>query len=158
MLTADARVLEGAGLDAAARAALRSPDPAAIDRSLEWLQRDGRGAITLGQPAYPALLATLSDAPPVLFTVGDVARLGEPLLAIVGSRNPTRPGSETAADFAASLSGCGLGVASGLALGPLQKLPSGTTFSQGTVAVFTQTQGQVAMATEFLGQSFGPRD
>jgi DNA processing protein len=43
--------------------------------------------------------------------------LAEPQLAIVGSRNPTNDGAETAKAFAMHLAGCGLVITSGLAQG-----------------------------------------
>jgi DNA processing protein len=106
-----------AGLDAAGCKALRQPDRELLDRALDWLGRPGRGVLTLSCPGYPSLLAAIPDCPPVLFTVGDSSLLSGSLLAVVGSRNPTRPGEETATDFAASLCRSGLGVVSGLALG-----------------------------------------
>jgi DNA processing protein len=59
----------------------------------------------------------LDDAPSVLFVWGDVGCLRLPQLAIVGSRNPTPAGRETAESFAAHLARTGLTVTSGLALG-----------------------------------------
>jgi DNA processing protein len=81
-------------------------------------ERVGRHlAVAIDSPLYPPLLARLDDAPPVLFVDGDVAVLGEPQLAIVGSRNPTAAGRDTAFDFAAELARAGLTITSGLAAG-----------------------------------------
>ncbi|MEO5574291.1 MAG: DNA-processing protein DprA, partial [Gammaproteobacteria bacterium] len=51
------------------------------------------------------------------FVVGNAAVLSTPQLAIVGSRNPTPAGSETAHDFARHLCASGLTITSGLASG-----------------------------------------
>jgi DNA processing protein len=52
-----------------------------------------------------------------LFVDGDLANLSLPQLAIVGSRNATPGGRETAHDFAAHLAHSGLTITSGLATG-----------------------------------------
>jgi len=69
------------------------------------------------QPDYPALLAQISDAPPLLFVAGDPQILEKPQLAMVGSRRASRPGMDTAAAFSRSLAGAGFVITSGLALG-----------------------------------------
>ena len=59
----------------------------------------------------------IADPPPVLFVHGDPTLLVRPQLAMVGSRNPTPGGSETAQAFACHLAQAGLVITSGLALG-----------------------------------------
>ena len=97
--------------------ALRQPDQAAIDRDLEWSAAAGNGIITCRDPDYPALLLQIPDPPPLLYIHGDPGLLGEPQLAMVGSRNPSASGQQTATDFARHLSAAGLIITSGLALG-----------------------------------------
>jgi DNA processing protein len=53
----------------------------------------------------------------VLYVEGDASILSAPQLAIVGSRNPTGPGRETATQFASQVARAGLVITSGLALG-----------------------------------------
>jgi DNA processing protein len=106
------------GLGIAAVAALRAPDLAGIAADLAWL--DGapqRSLLTWGSPDYPPLLAGIADAPLVLYVEGELTPLSLPQLAIVGSRNPTGLGRDTALLFAQQLSRAGLVVTSGLALG-----------------------------------------
>lgn len=114
---ASAAQLRGAGLDEPAIAALRCPDADAIATDLEWLDGPHRSLIGLGDPRYPELLAAIDDPPLALFVAGDADVLSLPQLAIVGSRNPTAAGKETATAFARHLAGCGLSIASGLASG-----------------------------------------
>lgn len=100
------------------RAYLRNPDWAGVDADLAWLGGGaGRAIITRHDPHYPPLLQQLADVPPLLFVQGSVAALATPQLAIVGSRNPTTVGAETARDFSRTLAGMGLTITSGLALG-----------------------------------------
>lgn len=104
-------------LPEAARRWLRSPDSTAIAADIAWLQQPAHHFISLDHPLYPALLTDIPDAPPGLFVRGDPTLLGLPQLAMVGSRNPTTPGRETARQFAAHLATAGLGITSGLASG-----------------------------------------
>lgn len=123
-------------LDSVLRAALRAPDWAAVERDLAWAG-EGRHVLTLADPRYPPLLAQIHDAPPVLFVHGAVELLSTPQLAIVGSRNPSRLGEETAREFARSLAASGLGITSGLALGIDAAAHQGALAAQGqTLAVF----------------------
>lgn len=96
---------------------LRKPDWRAVDAALDWAQHPQCHIINLFDPRYPALLKETPDPPPLLFVRGDDEQLGQPQLAIVGSRNPSAGGRQLAHDFAASLSRHGLIVTSGLALG-----------------------------------------
>jgi DNA processing protein len=116
-LEADASTLRGLGIPAAAIDALRRPDETALDTLLAWGQQDGAAILTRDDPAYPPLLAQIPDAPGVLYVRGDLGALSDPQLAIVGSRNPTPQGAETTRDLARYLTGCGLTITSGLAMG-----------------------------------------
>ena len=99
------------------RTYLAAPDEAGVARDLEWLEGPDRTLLTPGSPAYPPMLGRIPDPPCALFVHGDPALLTLPQLAIVGSRNPTRGGRETARSFARHLAAAGLGVTSGLAEG-----------------------------------------
>ena len=88
-----------------------------IERDLRWLDVESHHFIAWHDAAYPPLLAELSDPPVALYVDGDPDVLSFPQLAIVGSRNPTPHGRQTAYDFATHLGRCGLVITSGLALG-----------------------------------------
>ncbi|HKE45785.1 MAG TPA: DNA-processing protein DprA [Steroidobacteraceae bacterium] len=100
-----------------ARLQLRALDTKLIDGDLAWLDGPQRHLVPLTSPDYPALLAHAGGAPPALYVMGSVQVLSQPQLAIVGSRNPTASGRDTAFDFAAHLARCGLTITSGLAEG-----------------------------------------
>ena len=112
-----AAVLEQWGISPAAIAALRSPDQPRLAADARWLAEPGHTLVTWGSAAYPPLLGRIADAPLVLFAVGDVSLLVRPQLAMVGARNPTAIGRETALRFAGHLARAGLAITSGLALG-----------------------------------------
>jgi DNA processing protein len=87
------------------------------DDDLAWLEQPKSHLITLHDPRYPLLLREIADPPPLLFVQGDPEILNLPQLAIVGSRNPSHSGTETAFDFARHLAAAGLTITSGLAIG-----------------------------------------
>jgi DNA processing protein len=97
--------------------AIKHPDWLLIDSDLAWLDQKNNFIVTLADPAYPALLREIADPPPLLFIRGNPELLALPQIAIVGSRNPTKSGIETAASFAFNLSRQGFVITSGLALG-----------------------------------------
>jgi DNA processing protein len=86
-------------------------------RAMRWLETPEHNLVMWDAPNYPALLAELDDAPPLLFLAGDPTLLERPQLAMVGSRRASKPGLDTARAFARSLAGGGFVITSGLALG-----------------------------------------
>ncbi len=88
-----------------------------ISADLNWLAEDNHHIITLFDDTYPAKLKELPDAPPLLYVRGDIDYLKQPQLAMVGSRNPTAAGRNTAREFARHLSNAGITITSGLASG-----------------------------------------
>lgn len=74
-------------------------------------------ATRVARSDYPPLLQELADAPDELHILGNRDVLYLPALAIVGSRNPTRGGADTAYRFAQHLANAGFCIVSGLAQG-----------------------------------------
>jgi len=110
--------LEAAGVDLETVARLAAPDTARIEHWQRWLDRPARHLITLADPDYPSRLADVADPPLALWAEGiDIGILDRPQLAIVGSRNPTRGGSDTATTFARYFAERGLVITSGMAQG-----------------------------------------
>jgi DNA processing protein len=105
------------GLEARALEYLVHPDWKAIEKDLEWLNQPGNHLLTYVDKAYPPLLKKISSAPIVLFIRGEPAVLQALQLSMVGSRNPTPPGRQTAHVFAGQLSKLGIVITSGMALG-----------------------------------------
>lgn len=110
--------LRAAGLDAATLAALRAPPDAVLDRWRRWLDTPGHALVGIDSEYYPERLAETPDPPLALWTRGrELALLTAPQLAIVGSRNATAGGRQTATEFARYLGERGVTVTSGLAAG-----------------------------------------
>jgi len=136
VIGADRQALREAGLDDATVDFLRRPEPEPIEAALEWQSRDGNHLLCLDDPAYPALLRDIPDPPPLLYVIGEPEVLKRKQLALVGSRNPTPAGRETAREFARHLAANGLVVTSGLALGVDGAAHEGALAADGlTVAV-----------------------
>ena len=117
-LSAPASAWSALGLPAVCAQARRSPEVRdGASAALRWLEGCQQHLLLHDQPNYPALLAELGDAPPLLFVAGTPHILEKPQLAMVGSRRASRPGLDTAAAFSRSLAGAGFVITSGLALG-----------------------------------------
>ncbi|MEY2552507.1 MAG: processing protein [Ilumatobacteraceae bacterium] len=84
-----------------------------------WAQCDRSGVQVLvhGHPGYPALLSDDLLPPPVLFAKGDLGLLAGRRAAIVGTRNATAAGRDTATTLGRQLAGADVHVVSGLARG-----------------------------------------
>jgi DNA processing protein len=118
VLNASQRQLIDHGFNSGVVTALRQQARPDINSDLDWLQHDdNHHIITLSDPAYPDQLKELPDAPPLLYVRGDPDYLQQPMLAMVGTRNPTAAGRNTAREFASYLSNAGITIVSGLASG-----------------------------------------
>ncbi|GAB2503705.1 DNA-processing protein DprA [Lysobacter humi (ex Lee et al. 2017)] len=106
-----------AGLDAAQRSALRTPDRDVLAAAEAWFAQPGRRVIGWTDPDYPPALRAAANPPVAVFVAGDIGLLWRPAVAVVGSRGPTPGGREHAAEFAAAFARAGLVVGSGLAAG-----------------------------------------
>ncbi|WP_114814179.1 DNA-processing protein DprA [Paraburkholderia kururiensis] len=103
-----------------AQAVLAAPGPAFAEQAsaaLAWREEAGNWVLTLCDPAYPPMLLTMPDPPPLLYIKGQLDSLHRKAVAVVGSRSATPQGTEDAARFARAFSEAGLTVVSGLALG-----------------------------------------
>ena len=89
----------------------------AVDRSLAWASQPGQHILTLADAGYPPVLLEIPDPPSLLYVRGNAALVAQRGLAVVGSRNATPQGMQTAENFSRHLAGKGLCIISGLALG-----------------------------------------
>ena len=80
-------------------------------------ERIGATLLCANDPAYPADLAAITDAPPVLWARGRTDLLSRPMVAIVGARNASSLGTRMARRLAEGLSEAGIVVVSGMARG-----------------------------------------
>jgi len=128
-LAALPEVARSAGLDQYA------PCPEArIEAELTAARAAGATLICIGAADYPADLARIADAPPMLWAVGDATLLERPTVALVGARNASSLGTRMARALARELGEAGFVVASGLARG-VDAAAHLAALETGTVAV-----------------------
>lgn len=84
---------------------------------VEAVRRAGAKYLFHDAPLYPALLAELDSAPPILTWRGDLALAARPCVAVVGARNASAAACRLARQFASELAEAGFAVVSGLARG-----------------------------------------
>jgi DNA processing protein len=110
---------------AQAEALLKPPvllDAQAV-RTLQWLSTPSkalnaqRAIWPIGHPDYPEPLLHLADPPLLVYVEGQIQQSLGPAVSVVGSRNPTPQGRETAMQFGRALAEAGICVVSGMALG-----------------------------------------
>jgi len=112
-----------------------TPCPEAVALAeIRGARKAGAQMIRHGTPLYPPLLAGQSDAPPVLWALGDAALLARPMLAVVGARSASSLGVRMARRLAEDLSAAGFVIVSGLARG-IDAAAHAAALDRGTVAV-----------------------
>ena len=90
--------------------------------------------LCLGAADFPSALRELSDAPPVLWAIGDISVLHRPMISLVGARNCSSLGTRMARALSAGLGENGYVVVSGLARG-VDTAAHIAALDSGTVAV-----------------------
>jgi DNA processing protein len=115
-------------------ATVRICSRAEAERELEAARALGICLVGLREPAYPARLAEIDDAPPLLAVRGKLAALARPMVAMVGSRNASAAGAKIAGQLARDLGEAGFVVVSGLARG-IDAAAHRASLASGTVAV-----------------------
>jgi DNA processing protein len=107
--------------DAAAKKIAAIPDTetqVTIDEALAWLSANvDHHLLTWAHPGYPKALLESGDAPLVIYAKGRIELLGRRAIAMVGSRNCSQGGADTAEAFAQAFAERGVTVVSGMALG-----------------------------------------
>lgn len=99
------------------RGRLKAAARADAEAEIAQLETLGGRFLTYGDGHYPAALAAVEDAPPLLAVKGRLDLLDAPATGIVGARNASANGRRIAASLARRLVGYGLVVVSGLARG-----------------------------------------
>jgi len=102
---------------------------------IERWRAAGIALLTQSHLRYPPLLASLRDAPPLLFCRGQLPRMDTRLVAIVGTRHPTPAGQRLAETAGRELARRGWTVVSGLAWGIDMAAHQGALESGTSVAV-----------------------
>ena len=112
----------------------RIPPVTDIENELQRAAKIGAQLVAMGDPAYPALLRRIDDAPPLIYIRGDISLIERHGVAIVGSRNGSTAGRRMARDIAIGLGEAGFVVVSGLARG-IDGAAHEAAIDAGTIAV-----------------------
>lgn len=104
------------------------------EAEIDNLTKAGGRLLTIDDPDYPTLLATIEDAPPIISLFGRIDLLNQPSLAIVGARNATLNGRRLAEKLARELGQAGQVIVSGLARG-IDTAAHAGSLATGTIAV-----------------------
>ena len=127
--------LNSAGFSNLSIKQLKRLDWQLVEDELRWAEEENHHIVTLVDDDYSGLLRNISAPPIVLFVHGSLDCLKKPQLAMVGSRNPTPVGKETALQFAQYLAATGLVITSGLAMGIDAASHMGALQTGSTIAV-----------------------
>ena len=115
---APAADLVAAGLEPKiAHAAVETRRSIDVEAVLARIARAGVAVHTLADPTYPARLAEIYDAPPVLYVRGDLTLQDEWAVAVVGTRNASPYGREATYRLVTDLARRNVTIVSGLARG-----------------------------------------
>jgi DNA processing protein len=125
--------LPGIAQDAGVKDYAACPE-AVAEAEVRAAKRLGARLLCLGDAAYPEALARITDAPPILWALGDMTLLERPTIAVVGTRNASALGARMARRLARDLGEAGYVVVSGLARG-IDALAHEAALNTGTVAV-----------------------
>ena len=107
---------------------------AVVQAEIRAARAAGARLICAGEPDYPLDLLQISDAPPLIWAIGDTSILSRPMIALVGARNASSLGGRMARALAADLGARGYAVVSGLARG-IDTASHLAALETGTVAV-----------------------
>ncbi len=110
------------------------PSRASVEAEVAAAEAAGARYLFAGLPGYPALLATVTGAPPVLIVRGRRAIADRPVVGMVGARNASASACRFARGLAAELGEREVTVASGLARG-IDTAAHRGSLATGTIAV-----------------------
>ncbi len=116
------------------KALLEAADRGRLEQELLHAERCGARLIAACEPDYPAMLAEIPGAPPLIYVCGDTALFEKPAVAIIGARNASGAGRKFARVLAAELGQAGFIIVSGLARG-IDGAAHQASLETGTIAV-----------------------
>ncbi|MSS72787.1 MAG: DNA-processing protein DprA [Candidatus Latescibacteria bacterium] len=114
---ADLQEVSGVSLNRARRISESANAIPAVRARIALFAQKGIRLITAFDPAYPARLRRLPDAPPLLYAQGDLVLGDRPCVAVVGAHQASEAGIIAATAWAEALARRGIAVISGLAAG-----------------------------------------
>lgn len=104
------------------------------EKEIEKTEKLGAKLVAKGEAEYPAHLAHVEDAPPMITVLGQTRLLSKPALGVVGARNASLSGRKIAESFSAKVAQNNYVIVSGLARG-IDTAAHNASLASGTVAV-----------------------
>ncbi|WP_296679995.1 DNA-processing protein DprA [Novosphingobium sp.] len=117
-----------------AKGGYRAAPESSVAAEISAVRQAGARYLFHDAPDYPALLAELDSAPPILTYRGDAGMAARPCVAVVGARNASAAAVKLARQFAGDLADAGFVVVSGLARG-IDSAANHAALSAGTIGV-----------------------
>lgn len=105
-----------------------------VEQEMEMTADYGANILAACEPDYPALLRALDPPPPIISVAGNLSRIPDDRLAVIGSRNASAVGLRFAGQISRELGAANVGIISGLARG-VDTQAHLAALSTGTVAV-----------------------
>ena len=116
---------------------LKSISPSETSGIFRECKAKGYSIITPDSQNYPERFRQLCDMPLVLYALGDTSVLKDSVsIGVVGTRNASNYGIETAQKLSYSLASCGVTIVSGGALGIDSEAHAGAMLAKGRTAAF----------------------
>lgn len=118
--------------------------------------------LKLNDKKYPKQLASIKNKPEILYYLGNLEALENPIVSIVGTRRASEYGIEATRKIASGLAKCGITIASGMALGIDASAHKGALDVKGkTIAVlgssmednFIYPKQNISLAKEIIKQN-----
>lgn len=137
------------------------PSTAEVEAELAAAAALGTQWIEVSEPGYPQALTAIIDPPPFLSVRGDATLLGQPSIAIVGTRNASANGVRLAERLARDIGFAGFRIVSGLARG-IDTAAHKAALRTGTVAVVAggvdviYPEENTALYNEIIGSAAEP--
>lgn len=107
---------------------------AVVHHELKSARATGARLVFEGEADFPPALSQISDAPAILWQLGQADVLARPMIALVGARNASSLGTRMARKLAQDLGAAGFTIVSGLARG-IDAAAHGAALNTGTIAV-----------------------
>ncbi len=89
----------------------------AAEKEFEFADQHDCTLLVKGDGSYPAQLQETENAPPFVWTLGDLSLLKREQIAVIGARNASLEGVRTTREFSRRLAEMGFSIVSGLARG-----------------------------------------
>lgn len=110
-----------------------------VEQELKWQDKDKKQyIISIDDDIYPQTLRSINNPPIILYVCGNISLLKNYLFSVIGTKQPTKLGSQNAFVFSKDLANNGFTVVSGLSQGIERSAHLGALFAvKKTIAILS---------------------